>query len=147
MTALDWVLKIQDWIWIIKYDSTLSLEVNCSCYQGRNEVRWRPWQQASWVPPCSNLMSFGRKCTVLKKVLLVILLGLFGAAIVIRRPGIVPSCPPHYAPACYRCPVLRYATKYLRKFCERSTQILCRQLRYVRNDDCNWGCYQFLYYI
>jgi len=36
--------------------------------QGRNEVRWRPGHEASLAPPCSNLRSFGSKCTVLKKV-------------------------------------------------------------------------------
>ena len=45
--------------------------------QRRNEVRWRPGQEASLALPCSNLRSFGTKCTVLKKVL-VTLLGLFG---------------------------------------------------------------------
>jgi len=53
---------------------------------GRNEMRWRPGQEASLTPPCSNLRSFGTKCTVLKKVL-VTLLGLFGVPIGIRRPG------------------------------------------------------------
>ena len=45
--------------------------------QGRNEVRWRPGQEASLAPPCSNLRSFGSKCTALQKVL-VTLLGHFG---------------------------------------------------------------------
>jgi len=56
--------------------------------QRRNEVRWRPGQEASLAPPCSNLKSFGSKYTVLKKVL-VTLMGLLGAR------GIVP---PRYAP-------------------------------------------------
>jgi len=51
--------------------------------QGRNEARWRPGQEAPLAPPCSNLRSFGSKCSVLKKVL-VTLLGLIGAR------GIVP---------------------------------------------------------
>ena len=46
-------------------------------YQGRNEVRWRLGQETSLAPPYSNLSSFGRKFTVMKKVLLK-LLGLFG---------------------------------------------------------------------
>jgi len=46
--------------------------------QGRNEVRWRPGQEASLAPACSNLWSFESKFTVLKKVLMT-LLGLFGA--------------------------------------------------------------------
>jgi len=55
--------------------------------QGRHDVRWRPGQEASLAPPCSNLRSFGSKCTVLKNVgLHVTLLGLIGAPAVIRRP-------------------------------------------------------------
>ena len=54
--------------------------------------------------PCSNLRSFGSKCTVLKNVL-VTLLRLSGAPIVIRRPGMWPlfvaSLPPCYAPGLY----------------------------------------------
>jgi len=38
-------------------------------FQGRTEVRWRPGQETSLAPLCSNLNSFRRKCTVLKKVL------------------------------------------------------------------------------
>ena len=59
----------------------------------------------SLAPPCSNLRSFRRKCTALKKVL-VTLLGLFGAP----RSGSAPHgdsapekfpplAPSHYAPA------------------------------------------------
>jgi len=46
--------------------------------QGRTNVRWRLGQETSLAPPCSNRRSFGRTCTVLKKVLAT-LLGLFGA--------------------------------------------------------------------
>jgi len=63
--------------------------------QGRNEVRWRPEQGASLAPPCSKLMSFGSKCTVLKKVL-VTLLGFFGDPR--SHSSIVPPLPPRYAP-------------------------------------------------
>jgi len=70
------------------------------CPQGRNEIRWRPGQEARLAPPCSNLSSFESKCTVLKKIL-VTLLGLFGAPIVIRRPGnCAPLAPLRYAPVC-----------------------------------------------
>jgi len=44
--------------------------------QGHNEVRWRLGQETSLPPPCSNLRSFGSKCSALKKVLMT-LLGLF----------------------------------------------------------------------
>ena len=30
--------------------------------QGRNDVRWRPGQEATLAPPCSNLRLFGSKC-------------------------------------------------------------------------------------
>jgi len=60
--------------------------------QGRNEIRWRPGQEASLAPPCSNLRSFGSTFTVLKKVL-VTLLGLFGVPAFIRRPPAVFQSP------------------------------------------------------
>jgi len=55
-------------------------------------------QKASLVPSCSNLRSFGRKRTILKKILAT-LLGIFGAPIVIRLRGTVPPslCP------CQKC--------------------------------------------
>ena len=65
--------------------------------QERNEVRRRPGQEASLAAPFSNLKSFGRKFTVLKKVL-VKLLGLFGAPIMIRRPGNCAPLPPSLRP-------------------------------------------------
>ena len=37
--------------------------------QGRNKVRWHLGQEISLPPLCSNLRSFGSKCTVLKKCL------------------------------------------------------------------------------
>jgi len=60
------------------------------CRQGCSKFKWRPVQEASLAPPSSNLRSFGSKCSVLKKVF-VTLSGLFGAPIVIRRPG---NCAP-----------------------------------------------------
>jgi len=53
--------------------------------QGRNEVKWRPGQEAGLAPPCYNLKSFANKSTVLKKVL-VTLLALFGDPAVIWCP-------------------------------------------------------------
>jgi len=49
------------------------------CTQGHNEGRWCPGQKASLAPPWSNLSSFERKFTILKKVL-VTLLRLFDAS-------------------------------------------------------------------
>jgi len=62
--------------------------------QGRNEVRWRPGQDASLAPPYSNLRSFGSKCTILKNVR-VTLLGFFGVHAIIRRPRSI-SAPPQW---------------------------------------------------
>jgi len=59
----------------------------CRGDQGRNEARWRPWQEASLALPCSNLKSLGTKCTVMKKVLVTLLL-IIGALAVIWRPDI-----------------------------------------------------------
>jgi len=61
-------------------------------HPGRYEVRWRPGQEASLAPPCSNLRTFGSKCTVLKQVITT-LLGLFGA------PG-SHSAPGEWSPPC-----------------------------------------------
>jgi len=91
--------KIVRWFgWKRIYEVWSLLKVSaCPLNQGRNEVSWRPGQEASLVPPYSNLRSFRSKCTVLKKVI-VILLGLFGVPsnhssppAVIWRPG---NCSP-----------------------------------------------------
>jgi len=66
--------------------------------QRRNEVRWRPGQEASLAPPCSNLRSFENKYTVLKNAL-VILLRFSAPPAVIWRPGNEQPCPPRYATA------------------------------------------------
>ena len=58
--------------------------VTCAV-QGRNDVRWRPGQEASLAPPCSKPRSFGSIRSVLKKVL-VTLLGLFRASADVGRP-------------------------------------------------------------
>jgi len=68
-----------------------------SLQQGCNEVRLRPGQGARLAPPCSNVKSFGRKFTVLKKVI-VKLLGIFGApADIWRSPAVIRR--PHNDPA------------------------------------------------
>jgi len=53
-------------------------------------------KQLSLAPPCSNLRSFGSKCTVLKKVL-VTLLGLGSAPHSHPAPGELCLLPRHYA--------------------------------------------------
>ena len=61
------------------------------------------WQEASLAMPYSNLVPFGSKFTVLKKVLMP-LWGIFGSQqwfgtpIVIRRPGYYAHLPPRCAP-------------------------------------------------
>ena len=66
----------------------------------RDDVRWFPGQEASLVPPFSNLRSFGNKCTILTKVL-VILLRLFGAPCSDSTPAeLFPPFLPLFYPAC-----------------------------------------------
>ena len=72
--------------------------------QGRKEIKWRPGQEASLAPPCSNLRSVGIKCTVLNKVL--VQFWDFSAPTAVMRsphsdstPGeLCPTCHPRYAP-------------------------------------------------
>jgi len=59
-------------------ETSLKRSLQKSLAPGCNQVRWRPGQGASLAPVCSNLRSFGSKCTVLKKAL-VTLLRFFGA--------------------------------------------------------------------
>jgi len=61
--------------------------------QGRNEIRWGPGQERSLPPPCSDLRSFGSKCTVLKKCAYNIVRTFWPPA-VIRRPGDCAPFPP-----------------------------------------------------
>ena len=61
--------------------------------KGRNEVGCRPGQEKDLAPSCSNLSSFGSKCSVLKKVIVTFLWdfsvpsAMIGRPIVIQRPG------------------------------------------------------------
>ena len=48
--------------------------------KGRNEVSWPPGQKASLEPVCSNLRSFGTKCTVLKKVVGILIIPTWACA-------------------------------------------------------------------
>ena len=73
-------------------------------YQGLNEVRWRPEQEATLAPSYLNQRSYGSKFTALKEVF-VTLLEIFGAPAVIRPPhsdfgarGIAPSLHPLVTP-------------------------------------------------
>ena len=75
------------------YDGGWRCQIGMCFMQGRNEVRWRPGQETSSAPPCSNLRSFGSNCTVFKKVLV----RLFGLLAPLSARGIVPPCPPRYA--------------------------------------------------
>ena len=68
------------------------------------EVRWRPRQESRLAPPYSNLRSFRRKCTVLKKKLATFL-GLFDAPSE-SEPGVL--CPSRCAP---RCDTLRQSAQ------------------------------------
>ena len=65
--------------------------------QGRTEIRWRPGKEKSLAPPCSNLRSFGSKCTILKKKLRHF--WNFSAPPSESAPGVLcPPCPPRYTP-------------------------------------------------
>jgi len=84
--------------------------------QGRNEVRLRQEQEASFAPLCSNLRSLGSKGTAFKKVgLRVTSVVLFDAPAVIRRPencypfplSLRPWMPDHYFVSQYCSFVLR----------------------------------------
>jgi len=82
---------VENWILLRIMRGTKSLNPFFRLHeQGRNEVRWRPGQESSFAPPCSNLRSFGSNFTGLKKVLAT-LLGLFGAPSV--GPPTVIRCP------------------------------------------------------
>jgi len=61
--------------------------------QRRNEVRWRAGQETSLTSPCSNLSSFGSKCTLLKKVLMT---WDFLAPCSDSAPGNCAPCHPRY---------------------------------------------------
>jgi len=64
---------------------------------GRTEVRWRPGQETSLAPPCSNLRSFGNKCTALKKYLRHC--WDLSAPPSVSAPGaLCPLCPPSLRP-------------------------------------------------
>jgi len=65
--------------------SNLNCNGNRRIKSGRNEVVWPPGQEASLMPPRSNLRYFWSKYSLLKKVP-VTLLWLFGDPVVIRRP-------------------------------------------------------------
>jgi len=76
---------------------TLITTVCIPLCQGRNEVRWRPDQEASLAPPCSDLRSLGSKWTLLKKEL-VTLLVFFGAPRSHSAPPLVNWRPRNCAP-------------------------------------------------
>ena len=76
---LPWLsLNISDYFQITFHHFSLERFQCWTCIQGGTEVRWRPGQETSLVPPRSNLRSLGSKNTVLKKVL-ASLLWLIGA--------------------------------------------------------------------
>ena len=84
--------------------------------QGRNEVRWCLGQETNLVPPCSNLRSFGSKCTV-SKIVLMTLLWLFGPQQWFGARGIVPPCPPSLHLWCYSIKIGKFSeNKQIFKF-------------------------------
>ena len=102
-------------------------------YQRRNEVRRRPGQEASLAPRCSNLRSFGSKCTVLKEVLVTLLGLLYAPRSYSTPPAVIPSphsdsapgelgppCPPSSCPA--SLPISHHRNRH------RALKWLCRPL-------------------
>ena len=77
----------------------LYLELFCYLLQ---HWSWRPGQEATLAPPCSNLRSFGSKCVALKKAH-VILLGFSAPPVVIRRPRSYAS----FSPSLRHCSAVR----------------------------------------
>jgi len=67
---VDHVCETNLWMLLLNFVNCLKLhffQKRGNCQQGHNEVRWRPGQEASLTPPCSNLRSFWSKCTAWKK--------------------------------------------------------------------------------
>jgi len=78
--------------------------------QGRNDVRWRLGQETSLAPPCSNLRSFGSKCTILK-------ICAYDSVVTFCPPqwfgarGIVAPCPPSLRLCCYAIKIGKFFRK------------------------------------
>ena len=109
--------------------------------QGRNEIRWRPGQEARFAPPCSNLRSFRSKCTVLKKVLGAFL-GFFGA----------PSSDSALGKLCPGCllvtPLLLSLTIWNREAVCDATNVCFSLLRYRRSSLWilwSYGCFVIIW--
>ena len=84
--------------------------------KGRSEVRWRPGQETSLAPPCSNLKVFPKQaeestCDIV---------GIFRHARSDSVPGeLWPPCTPRYAPASVQvagCSKQSYIQMFLRKW-------------------------------
>jgi len=63
-------LIMVDWIWRHQWAPFSELP---RAPQGRDKVRWRPRQEETLAPLCSNLRSFESKCTVSKIVLVTLM--------------------------------------------------------------------------
>jgi len=92
------------------------------CEQGRNEVRWRPGQEATLAPPCANLRSFGSKSTALKKVL-VTLLELFGASRSHSAPSWVVWHPHGDSAPGELCPLVPLVMSWLRVYSRAAVKL------------------------
>jgi len=78
----------------------------CIVQERRNKVRWHLGQEISLPPLC--LRSFGSKCTVLKKVLYVIV-GTFWPPAVIWRPENCVPLPPSLRLWCYATKLAKFS--------------------------------------
>ena len=76
VTFIDPVPFFDSWLLYVQYSNTYYLVTFSTvhhhlyvwpsdwwvaCAKGRNEIGWRPGQEASLAPPCLNLRSFGSK--------------------------------------------------------------------------------------
>jgi len=68
-----------DSAWLLYLLQHFMFDITNSQVRGVTRLTWRLGQEGSLAPSCSNLRSFGSKCTVLQKVH-VTLLGLNGAS-------------------------------------------------------------------
>jgi len=107
------ILRVVVVVVVVAVDAAANFRIEVRCKRcsikvcsppGGINVRWRPGQEISSAPPCSNLMS---KCTLQKKVIAT-LLGLFGARDIFAPAarGIVLPLPPSLRP----CPHYTCAT-------------------------------------
>ena len=114
--------------------------------QGRNEVRWRPGQETSLAPPCSNLRSCLSEVNVLFKKSAYDIVGTFWPPAAIRRPRNCAPFPPWLRDWCYSIKIEKcFENKQIFKF-ERHELLFHEHLQFsntIRHGSCT-DCQQRL---